>query len=39
MLDEKVVQPLQVTASAIQLASEAVRQILKIDDIVAALRL
>eukprot|EP01025_Chloroclados_australasicus_P047600 TRINITY_DN5353_c0_g1_i1.p1 TRINITY_DN5353_c0_g1~~TRINITY_DN5353_c0_g1_i1.p1 ORF type:complete len:489 (-),score=59.03 TRINITY_DN5353_c0_g1_i1:395-1750(-) len=34
MLQEKVVQPLLVTKSAIQLATECVRMILKIDDIV-----
>jgi len=35
MLAEKVVQPLLVTTSAINLATETVRMILKIDDIVA----
>lgn len=34
MLEEKVVQPLLVTSSAITLATECVRMILKIDDIV-----
>ena len=34
MLDENVVQPLQVTLSAFTLATECVRMILKIDDIV-----
>nr|WCZ58586.1 T-complex protein 1 subunit delta [Andalucia godoyi] len=34
MLDENVVQPLLVTLSAIRLATETVRMILKIDDIV-----
>jgi len=38
ILDENVVQPLQVTLSAITLASETVRSILKIDDIVATVR-
>jgi chaperonin GroEL (HSP60 family) len=33
MLDEGVAQPLLVTISAITLASETVRSILKIDDI------
>lgn len=37
MLDEGVAQPLLVTISAITLASETVRSILKIDDIVSAL--
>ncbi|KAI9559126.1 hypothetical protein GHT06_015915 [Daphnia sinensis] len=37
MLDEGVAQPLLVTTSAITLASETVRSILKIDDIVNAL--
>ncbi len=35
MLDEGVAQPLLVTISAITLASETVRSILKIDDIVS----
>ncbi len=35
MLDEGVAQPLLVTTSAITLASETVRSILKIDDIVS----
>lgn len=34
MLEESVVQPLLVSASAVGLASECVRMILKIDDIV-----
>ena len=34
MLEENVVQPLLVTTSAVSLATEAVRLILKIDDIV-----
>jgi T-complex protein 1 subunit delta len=34
MLEEKVVQPLLITTSAITLSSECVRMILKIDDIV-----
>ena len=34
MLEESVVQPLLVTSSAISLATEAVRLILKIDDVV-----
>lgn len=34
MLDEDVVQPLQVTLSAIKLATEAVNMIMKIDDLV-----
>ena len=34
ILDEKVVQPLLVSTSAISLAAECVRMILKIDDIV-----
>ncbi|CAG2106935.1 unnamed protein product, partial [Medioppia subpectinata] len=38
MLDENVVQPLQVTLSAITLASETVRSILKIDDIISTVR-
>ena len=36
MLDENVVQPLLVTASAIELATETVAMIMKIDDIVTA---
>ena len=36
--EENVVQPLQVTLSAITLASETVRSILKIDDIVSTIR-
>jgi chaperonin GroEL (HSP60 family) len=35
MLEENVVQPLLVSTSAITLASETVRSILKIDDIVS----
>lgn len=35
MLEESVVQPLLVTTSALTLASECVRMILKIDDIVS----
>ena len=35
MVEEDVVQPLLVTASAIKQASECVRSILKIDDIVS----
>ena len=35
MLDEGVAQPLLVTISALTLASETVRSILKIDDIVS----
>ena len=35
ILEEKVIQPLLVTTSAINLATECVRMILKIDDIVA----
>ena len=38
ILEESVVQPLQVTLSAITLASETVRSILKIDDIVSTVR-
>jgi len=34
MLDEDVIQPSLVTASALNLATECVRMILKIDDIV-----
>lgn len=34
MLEENVVQPMLVTSSAITLATECVRMILKIDDIV-----
>ncbi len=34
MMDEQVVQPMLVTSSAITLATETVRMILKIDDIV-----
>ena len=34
MLEENVVQPLQVTTSALSLATECVRMILKIDDVV-----
>uniref|UniRef100_A0A914XPA9 T-complex protein 1 subunit delta n=2 Tax=Plectus sambesii TaxID=2011161 RepID=A0A914XPA9_9BILA len=36
--EENVVQPLLVTTSAIKLAAECVRSILKIDDIVMAVR-
>ena len=36
MLDENVVQPLLVSTSAVKLASETVRMLLKIDDIVAS---
>jgi len=35
MLEDKVIQPLLVTTSAINLATECVRMILKIDDVVA----
>jgi len=35
ILDENVVQPLLVSTSAITLASETVRSIMKIDDIVS----
>ena len=35
MLQENVVQPLLVSMSAIRLASECVRSILKIDDVVS----
>lgn len=38
ILDENVLQPLLVTASAIKLAAETVRSILKIDDIVHSVR-
>ncbi|KAL5463408.1 hypothetical protein EMCRGX_G032301 [Ephydatia muelleri] len=38
ILDENVVQPLLVSTSAIQLASETVRCILKIDDVINAMR-
>ena len=34
MLEEKVLQPLLVSTSAIKLATECVRMLLKIDDIV-----
>lgn len=34
MFDENVIQPALVTSSALQLATEVVRMILKIDDIV-----
>jgi T-complex protein 1 subunit delta len=34
MMEENVVQPMLVTSSAITLATECVRMILKIDDIV-----
>ncbi len=34
MLEENVVQPMLVTSSAITLATECVRMILKIDDVV-----
>jgi len=37
-LDEKVLQPLLVNTSAISLASEAVRMIMKIDDMVTSVR-
>lgn len=37
ILEESVVQPLLVSTSAIQLASETIRSILKIDDIVSFL--
>lgn len=37
ILEESVVQPLLVSTSAITLASETVRSILKIDDIVSTL--
>jgi T-complex protein 1 subunit delta len=39
ILEENVVQPLLISTSAIQLASETVRSILKIDDIVSVLPL
>lgn len=35
ILEENVVQPLLVSTSALQLAAETVRSILKIDDIVS----
>ena len=35
ILDENVVQPLLVSTSAINLASDTVRSILKIDDVVS----
>lgn len=35
ILDEEVLQPLLVSSSAINLATECVRMLLKIDDIVA----
>ena len=38
ILEENVVQPLLVSTSAITLASETVRSILKIDDIVNTIR-
>ena len=38
ILDENVVQPLLVSTSAITLASETVRSIMKIDDIVSSNR-
>ena len=38
ILEEHVVQPLLVSTSAINLASETVRSILKIDDIVNTIR-
>ncbi len=38
ILDENVVQPLLVSTSAINLSSETVRSILKIDDIVNTIR-
>jgi T-complex protein 1 subunit delta len=38
ILEENVVQPLLVSTSAITLASETVRSILKIDDIVNVMR-
>lgn len=38
MVEENVVQPLLVTTSAISLATECVRMILKIDDVVRASR-
>ena len=34
MLDEKVLQPLLVSTSAIKLATECVRMLLKIDDVI-----
>lgn len=34
MLEENVIQPMLVTSSAITLATECVRMILKIDDVV-----
>ena len=38
ILEENVVQPLLVSTSAVTLASETVRSILKIDDIVNTVR-
>ena len=38
ILEENVVQPLLVSTSAVPLASETVRSILKIDDIVNTVR-
>jgi T-complex protein 1 subunit delta len=38
MVDENVLQPLMVSLSALNLATETVRSILKIDDIVNAVR-
>ena len=38
ILDENVVQPLLVSTSALNLSSETVRSILKIDDIVNTIR-
>ena len=38
IMEENVVQPLLVSTSAITLASETVRSILKIDDIVNTIR-
>ena len=37
LLEENVLQPLLVTQSAISLASETVRMILKIDDMIGAI--
>jgi len=37
-MEENVVQPLLVSTSAVQLAAETVRMIMKIDDIVRASR-
>lgn len=39
ILEENVVQPLLVSSSAIRLATETVRSIMKIDDIVSVLQI